>query len=397
MAARIRFQLSKHGEGIGESSDIANASSSALSGETLREIIGNLHTAYDIFRVEEKNLTKKERLSFFYYHFALVYNLTHSLLHSNYCQVQLPSPIQTHSEEILQLFRIYFPISLSKSHHQQHQHHRYFQINLESLCGKDIASSLLSHNIRWNEEDCLWFLFCFSIRQMLEIRKKDCYHFQTQYRLAMMLHNLVELKPFFPHWIMNSFLPIKPLSNELNALSSAIDPTLEVAGKSLWSETVDMESREMEIPDLTQNEVSSSYPEGLKEVEMDVDIEVPIAEAEVEDNNGEHEEDAENEEGGSFEIEVEDENQTEENLVMQSADENMPEATTAPDIVNIPASNVLRLHNSLLINFLENISHAQAFKEMHKLFERRYPQIIAMWHDQIPDNPWEKVSRYNSL
>lgn len=229
----------------------------------------------------------------------------------------------------------------------------------------------LSEALTWKDEDRLWLLLCFSIRQMLEIRKKDSYHFQTQFRLAMMTHEMLGMKEHFPQWISDSFLPISSSStNKEENTANLIDPTTPTIGSAI---SMDQEETMMEV-DLSQSSINQAEV-GL-EVELETD-EVMKVEEEKKDTL-EEEDDVE-----SYDVEEE----TKLNVIVQANNEEL--SSKVVEIVH--AQSILRLHNPLLLSFLTTISPIKAFNEMHKLFERRYPQIIAMWHDQIPDNPWEKV------
>ncbi len=368
MAPRLRFHLSN-----------TLVIAEGLSKEKMNEMVDNLHHAYDIHRIEEKNLSKKERLSFLYYHFTLLYSIAYSLLQIYYSQKEDNSEdndndeddeveesiLSMHSEDIKKLFHVYFPIF---------NHQRHCQLNYEMMCIKSLSVQIisLSEALTWKDEDRLWFLLCFSIRQMLEIRKKDSYHFQTQFRLAMMTHEMLGMKEHFPQWISDSFLPISSsvTSKEENTTKLIEPSTLGIGGTI----SIDQEESMMEV-DLSQASINQA--EERLEIDLEADDVMKVEEEKKE--TIEEEDDAE-----SYDVEEE----TKLNVIVEAENE---EEMNSKVVEIVHAQSILRLQNPLLLSFLTTISPIKAFNEMHKLFERRYPQIIAMWHDQIPDNPWEKV------
>jgi hypothetical protein len=285
-----------------------------------------------LFKRTEKDLTKKEKLAYLYH-----YNETYEkMIWSHLLQYIHDDEINDQAEtEVNLVFEFYFPF--------QNLFANTNKVNVESLFGKEFLSSYVSNSPSvqvFSGEDKLWIMVLFFVKNLLEIRKKDMYHFQSQYRISLILYTLSHIpQEKIPNWIIQSLTPEKKTELREEENESLSLSELFFYGKQTPEEANGQENQEKIISSLVNEMVEFIEGEGS---------------------------------------------------TVNAAGSSQKSTTKNTTLSSKPPA--FRIKNNLLLSFLGDISRKKSLLEMHKLFERRLPQIINMWHDQAPDNAWEKVS-----
>jgi hypothetical protein len=289
-----------------------------------------------LFKRTEKDLTKKEKLAYLYH-----YNETYEkMIWSHLLQYVHDDEISVQAEtEVNLVFEFYFPF--------QNLFTNANKMNVESFFGKEFLSYYVSTSSLvpvFSTEEKLWIMVLFFVKSLLEIRKKDMYHFQSQYRISLILYTLSHIpQEKIPNWVIQSLGPEKQLELLTEEKESLSLSELFFSKKQTSEETLDQENQAQIISTLLNKMV------------------------EFIGNKIEGEASTVNTISGS----------------QKSKTKNTTVSSKPP---------AFRIKNTLLLSFLGDISRKKSLLEMHKLFDRRLPQIINMWHDQAPDNAWEKVS-----
>jgi hypothetical protein len=370
--------------------------------ETRKQMVDLLLQSSLLYKKNEKSLTKKEKNSYMYYANTILYKIVHNFLQEYYSISSssssfssIPSSTPSSSEfsplkklsfltELTKLFLSYFALTPTN------------RIKYETIFSKEFVNSLYNeideklledvdtedegeeerppkvisqsndtdsgildndHDSSSSEEKSdslilssfykaenrLWILLLFSVKNLLELRKKDSFHFQAQYRLSLILYDLEQMKASFPLWISRSLVsspsPVTSASSSVPQPQQNSTVTVSTTGSSevspVSAPVVGNPSSELIIP---ESQLSQSY-QHLEEVPLTAAV--------------------------------------------------ITYFTEEPFVTKDPKSLIIT--NTLLLSFLSDLSIKKSFLEMNKLFERRLPQIVAMWHDHIPDNPWEKV------
>jgi hypothetical protein len=404
MSSRSLFQCFKHFEMSNEVDTLEVGNSYPTSKEEARkQMVDLLLQSSFLYKKNEKSLTKKEKNSYIYYANSILYKIIYNFLQEYYAMSSsssfssfssnsssIPtspfSPLKKLSflSELTKLFLSYFALTPIN------------RVKYESIFSKEFVNSLYNEidkklledvdtedeeeeerlrkdvyrgddndrNITENEHDSfieeksdspilssfykaenrLWILLLFSVKNLLELRKKDPFHFQAQYRLSLILNDLVQIKPSVPSWITQSLVVPRSTSSS----SSSVDQPQQSTTAAVFG-TETSGSRVASDPFLSENQSSENNLSEFQSQQYQSVEEVPQTASMI-----------------SYFVEE-------------------PFITNDPDL--------LKITNNLLLSFLSDLSVKKSFLEMNKLFERRLPQIVAMWHDHIPDNPWEKVNR----